>query len=67
MSGDIHVVPHQGKWAIAIEGTGVRTLYETQAAALVVAKEMAKISRVELIIYSGDGKIQERKRHGYTH
>lgn len=42
MSGDIHVVPHQGKWAIAIEGTGVRTLYETQAAALVVAKEMAK-------------------------
>lgn len=67
MSGDIHVLPHHSGWAIAIEGTGLRTPYETREAAMSVATEMAKMTQVDLVIYSQDGKVSEHRMRGYAH
>lgn len=60
MIGDIHVVPHEGAWAIAIEGTGTRTPYQTQEVAIAIATELARTARVELLRYGRDGQILER-------
>lgn len=60
MSGDIHVIPHQKGWAIAIGGTGYKTPYPTKEAAVIVATALAKSARVELLIYGRDGQIRER-------
>nr|WP_315598612.1 DUF2188 domain-containing protein [uncultured Cupriavidus sp.] len=67
MSGDIHVVPHKGGWAIAIEGTGLRAPYDTREDAMSVAAEMARVAQVDLIIYSQDGKVSEHRMRGYAH
>jgi len=60
MSGDIHVLPHENEWAIAIEGTGTRTRYQSREAAIAVATQLAKQTRAELLIYGCDGQIHER-------
>jgi len=59
MSGDIHVVPHENDWAIAIEGTGTRTRYQSLEAAIAVATRLAKQTRAELLIHGRDGQISE--------
>nr|WP_019447867.1 DUF2188 domain-containing protein [Cupriavidus sp. BIS7] len=61
MSGDIHVVPHGGEWAIAIEGTGARTLYESREAAIAIATQLAQQTMVQLLVHEPDGQISEQR------
>ncbi len=66
MSGDIHVVPHDGYWAIAVEGTGKRTPYQSLEAAIDDAIALATMARAEVLIYGRDGQIRERNTYGYA-
>ena len=66
MCGDIHVVPHNGHWAIAVEGSGTRTPYPTLDAAICDAVALAKMSRAEVMIYGIDGQIRERNTYGHA-
>lgn len=66
MSGDIHVVPHAGHWALAIEGTGKRTPYDSLDIAIADAIALATMARAEVLIYEPNGKIRERNTYGYA-
>jgi hypothetical protein len=64
MPGDIHVVPYDSEWAIAIEGSREFSLYESREVAITVATMVAKEQRVDLMIHRYDGQIVERYPSG---
>lgn len=62
---NIHVVPHNGEWAIRRENSGrASAVVSTQREAEERAREMAHHDKVELLIHGRNGKIRERDSYG---
>ena len=62
---NIHVVPHEGKWAIKREGEKTPLeIHDTQKKAAKRGREIAKADKVELLIHGRDGRIRERSSFG---
>lgn len=62
---DIHVVPHNGRWATRKEGASrVGSTTDTQGAAIERAREQAIRERVEVVIHRPDGRIRDSDSYG---
>lgn len=62
---DVHVVPHDDKWATKKEGADrAGGVYDTKAEALEHGREQAKREKTELVIHGKDGKIQDSDSFG---
>jgi uncharacterized protein YdaT len=62
---DIHVVPHNGGWAVRKEGNErVSSVHRTQAEALEQGREQAKHDKVELVTHGRDGRIRDSDSYG---
>lgn len=60
-----HVVPLGNGWAVLAEGAKRATVIATkQSDAIIYARNIAKSSRMELIIHGRNGKIRERNSYG---
>jgi len=60
-----HVVPHKGKWAVKGEGNSRNTaITDTQAAAIEIAKDIAKNQKSEVVIHRPDGTIRDKDSYG---
>ena len=58
---NVHVVFRQDGWAIRSEGSSsVRSVHETQRAAVEAAREIARSNSGELLIHGRDGRIRAR-------
>ena len=61
-NANLHVVPHQGKWAVQLEGSGKATsIHATQAEAIDSAREIAHRIGTLLVIHEAHGRIESRK------
>ena len=59
---NLHVVPHQGKWAVQAEGSGKATsIHDSQAEAIDRARETAHRLGAVLIIHEAHGRIEHRE------
>ena len=59
--GDVHVVPHEGKWAARSEGKSrVAKTTNTKSEAVKAAKAMARSRGAAVIDHTKDGKIAGR-------
>jgi hypothetical protein len=64
--GDVHVVPHQGRWRVELEGTDrPRSAHDTQAAARREAREIARRNKAELLVHGRNGQVRERNSYGH--
>lgn len=62
---DIHVVPHGDDWATRTEGSmRVGRITNTQAQAIIIAREQAKREHVEVVIHRPDGRIRDSDSYG---
>lgn len=62
-----HVVPLGNGWAVKGEGSKKFTVItETQKDAIIVAREIAKNNKSELIVYGKDGRIRNRDSYGIS-
>jgi len=62
---DIHVVPHEDKWATRKEGAQrAGGIYPTKTEALDQGRAQAKREKTELVIHGKDGKIQDSDSFG---
>jgi hypothetical protein len=60
-----HVVPRGDRWAVQGAGNSRATIIaDTQREAIDAAREIARNQRTELIIHSGDGRINRRDSYG---
>ena len=60
-----HVVPLGNGWAVKREGSNrITTITETQRDAIVIAREIARNNKSELVIHGKDGKIKDRDSYG---
>ena len=65
MKKNIHVVPHNGKWGIKVEGNKRVTITaDTQKEAIDKAREIARAQEAELLIHRPNGQIRERDSYG---
>lgn len=56
-----HVVPHNGKWAVKVEGNQrASTVHDTQAEAVEQGRVRARREKVELLVHGRDGEIRSR-------
>ena len=63
--GDVHVVPHNGRWRIEVEGTArPHSTHDTQAGARQVARDVAKRNKTELLVHGRNGRVRERNTYG---
>jgi len=61
-NANLHVVPHQGKWAVQPEGSGKATsIHATQAEAIDRARETAHRIGTLLVIHEAHGRIESRE------
>lgn len=66
MSKNVHVVPHDGEWAVRIEGNErASSVHATQNEATHAGRDRAQRDGVELLIHGRDGRIRERDSHGH--
>lgn len=57
----LHVVPHNGSWAIRGEGNRrARSTHHTQSEAIQTAKEIARKRGADVFVYRPDGRIRDR-------
>lgn len=62
---DIHVVPHNDRWATRKEGAGrVGVATDTQKQAIERATEQARRENVEVVIHRKDGTIRDSDSYG---
>ncbi len=60
-----HVIPLGNGWAVKKEGSSRFTVItETKKDAVVVARQIAKNNKSELIIHGKDGEIQDKDSYG---
>ncbi len=60
-----HVIPLGNGWAVKKEGSSRFTVItETKKDAVVVARQIAKNNKSELIIHGKDGEIQDKNSYG---
>jgi len=60
-----HVVPLGGGWGVKGEGNNKFTIItDKKSKALLIAKDIAKNNKSELIIHGKDGKIMEKNSYG---
>lgn len=65
MARNIHVVPHNNKWAIKKENSkSVVSIHNLKSIADKKARILAKKYKVELIIHRKDGVIQDKDSFG---
>lgn len=65
MKKNIHVVPHDGKWAVQTENAErPAKVTITQKEAIERAKEIATNNDAEVIIHGRDGRIREKNSYG---
>ena len=63
--GDVHVVPGDKGWRVEVEGAArARSMHATQAEARQAAREIARRSKVELLVHGRNGRIRERNTYG---
>ena len=63
--GDVHVVPSEKRWRVAVEGwSRAGSMHATQAEARTAARELARKSNSELLIHGRNGRIRERDTYG---
>lgn len=59
-----HVVPYEGSWAVRGEGNSkITAVYDTQAEALIRAREIAINYKADVIIHRSDGTIRDRQTY----
>ena len=62
---DIHVVPHNDKWATRKEGAErVGSTANTQRQAIERARDQAQREKVEVVIHRRDGTIRDSDSYG---
>ena len=62
---DIHVVPHNDKWATRKEGAErVGSTANTQREAIERARDQAQREKVEVVIHRRDGRIRDSDSYG---
>ncbi|MEW6423140.1 MAG: DUF2188 domain-containing protein [Bacillota bacterium] len=62
---NVHIIPHEGDWAVKIEGNEKATrVVPTQAEAIDIGREIAQREQSELFIHGEDGRIRERNSYG---
>ena len=65
MKKNIHVVPHNDKWGVKVEGNKrVTATADTQKEAIDIAREIARAQEAELFIHRPNGRIRERDSYG---
>lgn len=63
---DIHVVPHQGDWAVKSEGSSRATrVTATKVEAMAIAREMAIARGAEVVEHRADGRICGSDSYGH--
>ena len=63
--GDIHVVPHDGKWATRREGAQrVGGIFDTQSQAADQARQQARRDGVEVVTHGRDGRSRDSDSYG---
>jgi Uncharacterized protein conserved in bacteria (DUF2188) len=61
----VHVVPHDGEWAVRREGAQrVSSTHPTQAAAEEAGRATARTQQTEFLLHGRDGQIRERDSCG---
>jgi len=67
MGKNIHVTHRKGgEWAVIGEGDSRASgLYDAQAQAVNVAREIARNNQSELVIHDRDNKIRDKDSHGH--
>lgn len=61
----IHVVPHDGDWAVKREGTSrASSVHRTQADAIDQGRDQAKAARTELVIHDRQGQVRDADSYG---
>jgi hypothetical protein len=64
-SKNIHVVPHNGTWAVRSQGNQrVATTAPTQEAARLIARDLTIQRAGEVYIHRPDGRIRDRSSYG---
>lgn len=62
---NVHVVPHNGKWATRTEGNSrVSKTFDKQSDAIGAGKDQATKNNSELLIHGRNGQIREKNSHG---
>jgi hypothetical protein len=65
MGVNVWVGPHEGRWAVTLEGSEEpESVHDTQAAAAEHGRELAQRNESELLIRGEDGQIRERNTYG---
>ena len=65
MKRNVHIVPHNGKWAVKMEGNDrYAAIIEKQSTAVERGKQIAKNNESEILIHGGNGQIRERNSYG---
>ncbi len=63
---NVHVVPHEGSWAVRVEGNSrVSSTYDTKQEAEAAGRDRAARDHVELLVHRRDGVITERSSFGH--
>ncbi len=66
MPKKIHVIPHQGEWAVRHNSVGrPAKLFEKKAEAVKWGRAMAKKEKTEFVIHGRDGKVQNSDSYGH--
>ncbi len=61
-----HIVPHDHEWAIKGEGNSRYTsFHETQAEAILEARNIARNQSSEMLIHGKNGQIREKNTYGH--
>lgn len=61
----VHVVPHEGGWAVKREGSErAARVYKTQREAEQYGRELAKKDKTEFVLHGRDGKIRDKDSYG---
>lgn len=63
---NVHVVPHDRRWAVAREGSQrASSVHDTQAEAEAAGRATARREQVEFYLHGRDGQIRERESYGH--
>lgn len=56
-----HVVPHNGKWAVRVEGSKrVSSVYDTKQEAIDAARSIARIQAGKIVVHGRSGQIFQK-------
>jgi hypothetical protein len=65
-TGDVHIVPADGKWRVEVTGEQQpRSIHERQSDAAAVGRQIAQRNQAELLIHGRDGQVRERNTYGH--